>query len=101
MNESIKNKVLEIMALAVEFNSAETKTELTDDKPTFFVDFSGHICALEVNIHPEGWSRDKIGKAKYLETYLDKYNTEENLDSILSEMKKTISDWVNKNNENA
>ena len=96
MNESIKNKVLEIMALAVEFNNTETTTELTDDKPTFFVDFSGHICELEVHIHPEGWSRDKIDKVKYLETYLDKYNAEENLDNILNEMKNTISDWENR-----
>lgn len=101
MNERIKNKVLEIMALAVEFNNTATKTELTDDKPTFFVNFSGHICELEVNIHPEGWSRDKTDKTKYLETYLDKYNAEENLDSILSEMKNTISNWENKNNESA
>ena len=93
MNESIKNKVLEIMALAVEFNNTETKTELTDDKPTFFVEFSGHTCGLNVNIHLKGWSRDKMNKVKYFETYLDNYNTEENLDNILSEMKKAISDW--------
>ena len=101
MNESIKNKVLEIMALAVEFNNTATKTELTGDKPTFFVYFSGHVCLLHVHVYPEGWSEDKIGKVKCLETYLDKYNAEENLDNILNEMKKAISDWENKNNENA
>lgn len=101
MNESIKNKVLEIMALAVEFNNTETKTELTDDKPTFFVNFSGHTCEIEVDIHPEGWSSDKMNKVRYLEAYLDKYNTEENLDNILIKMKNTISDWENRKNENA
>ena len=93
MNERIKNKVLEIMALAVEFNNTETKIELTDDKPTFFVEFSGHTCELDVNIYLEGWGDNKMNKVKYMETYLDKYNTEENLDNILNEMKKAISDW--------
>lgn len=93
MNERIKNKVLEIIALAVEFNNTETKTELTDDKPTFFVKFSGHVCLLHIHMYPEGWSEHKIGKVKCLETYLDEYNAEENLDNILNEMKNAISDW--------
>ena len=101
MNESVKNKVLEIMALAVEFNNTATKTELTDNKPTFFVDFSGHTCEFAVHIYPEGWSNNKMNKVKSLVTYLDKYNAEEKLDSTLITMKKTISDWENKNNENA
>lgn len=34
MKKSIKEKVLEIMALALEFNGKPTKQELTGNKPT-------------------------------------------------------------------
>ena len=100
MNENIKNKVLEIMALAVDFNSTQTKKILTKDKPTIFVEFCGHTCQLDVSVCPTGWDGDCIKKDKY-SVYLDEDGAEIRLDKMLAAMKKAISDWENKKNENA
>lgn len=51
MTEKVKSKVLEIMALALEFNGKPTKQECTGNKPTIFVDFAGHVCELDVGIY--------------------------------------------------
>lgn len=54
---TIQEKVLKIMQLALEINDTPTKQETTGDKPTVFVDFSGHVCTLSVQIHSHGWNR--------------------------------------------
>lgn len=54
MTKKVKSKVLEIMALALEFNGRSTKCECTGSKPTIFVNFSGHTCELDVNIYTQG-----------------------------------------------
>ena len=55
MTKEIIQKVSEIMELAVNFNSSATMQELTDDKPTFFVVFSGLICGFEVRTNINGY----------------------------------------------
>ena len=59
MTEKVKSKVLEIMALALEFNCKPTKQECTGNKPTIFVDFAGHVCELDVGIYMELFSQQR------------------------------------------
>lgn len=99
MNESIKNKVLEIMALAVDFNHTQTNITLTKDKPTIFVEFYGHTCQLDVSVCPRGWDGTCIKKDKY-SVYLDSDGAEIGLNKMLELTKRAISDWENRQNEN-
>ena len=54
MTKKVKSKVLEIMALALEFNGRSTKCEWTVSKPTIYFNFIVHTCELDVNICTQG-----------------------------------------------
>lgn len=58
ITESVRKKVLEIMELAMLINDSPTKQRLTGEKPTVFIEFSGHCCSLDVKIYPKGWKAD-------------------------------------------
>lgn len=91
MKKSIKEKVLEIMALALEFNSKPTKQELTGNKPTIFVDFAGHVCELDVGIYVDGWSFSADKEVKYM--YLDRPSAAKELDRTLTDLKTIIAKY--------
>jgi len=46
---------LEIIKRAMMYNRVPTERATTGDKPTFFVWFSGHVNALDLQIQPIGW----------------------------------------------
>ena len=102
MTKEITQRVLEIMELAVSFNSDETRQEITDNKPTFFVVFSGHICGLEVRASVNGYPESPViylsGKgvtSHYEVTILGdaEKQTLQDLDTVLAEMHRIISEW--------
>ena len=102
MTKEIIQKVSEIMELAVNFNSSATMQELTDDKPTFFVVFSGLICGFEVRTNINGYPKSPVvylsGKGVtrgYETTYLDgaEKQTLQDLDTVLAEMRRIINEW--------
>lgn len=102
MTNEITQRVLEIMKLAVTFNDGETRQELTDSKPTFFVEFYGHICGLEVRANINGYpespviylSRKGVTRG-YEATFLDgaEKQTLQDLDTVLAEMRRIINEW--------
>lgn len=102
MTNEIKQRVLEIMELAVNFNSSETRQELTDSKPTFFVEFYGHICGLEVRANINGYPEPPViylssegVTNRYEVTILDGAEKQplQGLDTVLAEMRRIINDW--------
>lgn len=101
MTKEITQRVLEIMELAVTFNDSETRQELTDSKPTFFVEFYGHICGLEVRANINGYPESPVylsskGVTKgYETTFLDgaEKQTLQDLDTVLAEMRRIINEW--------
>lgn len=102
MTNEITQRVLEIMELAVNFNSSETRQELTDGKPTFFVEFYGHICSLEVRAYVNGYPESPAiylsgeGVTNHYEvTFLDgaEKQTLHALDTVLAEMHRIINEW--------
>ena len=102
MTKEITQRVLEIMELAVSFNSGETTQEFTGNKPTFFVVFSGHICGLEVRASVNGYPESPViylsGKGatnRYEVTILGdaEKQTLQDLDAVLAEMRRIISEW--------
>lgn len=97
MDKKIKEKVLKIMALALEFNNTRTQKKCTGDKPTVWVEFSGHTCQLDVHISHEGWNGfAEIETQMYI--YLDNNkNAEVELDAAFETLERVIMDWEVKN----
>lgn len=52
---SLNRKSQLILGLAMKINNTPTKQEVTGDKPTVFVWFSGHVNELQVWIYSKGW----------------------------------------------
>lgn len=102
MTKEIIQKVSEIVELAVNFNSSEARQELTGNKPTFFVVFSGHICSLAVRAYVNGYPEETViylsrkGVTRgYEATFLDgaEKQTLQDLDTVLAEMRRIINEW--------
>ena len=91
MKKSINEKVLEIMAVALEFNGKPTKQELTGNKPTIFVDFAGHVCELDVGIYMDGWSSSANKDVKQM--YLDSPSVAKELETTLTDLKTIIAKY--------
>ncbi len=101
MKKSIKEKVLEIMTLALEFNGRSTKCECTGSKPTIFVNFSGNTCELDVNICTQGWTfhntnAREIRDIIYLD--LDRTSTLKELNKTLKTLKAVIAEYEEREN---
>ena len=79
--DKYRDKVLTIVALAMEA-SATTKADV-------FVRYSGHIDALDVDIHPNGWRKD------YQESEVKRYEMHPQIhtdESIVKALDEAISD---------
>lgn len=51
MSEQVKDKVLALMKLALEYNRNSTEQKLSEDRPRFFVEFFPHTCELVVGVY--------------------------------------------------
>ena len=47
--------VKQIFSLALAINANKTKQSITGNKPTVFVNFSGHVAGVDVSIYRNGW----------------------------------------------
>lgn len=103
MTNEIKQRVLEIMELAVTFNGSETRQEITGNKPTFFVEFYGHTCTLEVRARVKGYCVGSSNiyltgegvTSRYEVTILGDAEKQplQDLDTVLAEMRRIINEW--------
>ena len=88
MNEQRRKQVLKILELATKINSKSTRRELTGNKPTVCVSFSGISCTLDVCIYVGGWlagvSSDLVWFF-FLDKELDE-ESDEQLDDCLSKL---------------
>ncbi len=66
-------KVSEIFQLCIEINDFENRQRsITGSKPTVFLNFSGHVAALDIQVFEGGWEEQKEGNKKFC-IYLDNY----------------------------
>jgi hypothetical protein len=108
MTDAIRKKVLRIMELAMLLNPADTTQEDTGDKPTVFVDFSGHCCLLEGRIYQNGWSTRLCPcgsgaefKRQEPEHYRITLNRDlDGLDKFISDLEALYAEWKDKAPEN-
>jgi hypothetical protein len=71
--------VKRIFDLALAINPNDTKQGKTGKKPTVFVKFSGHVAAVDVEIHLKGWDSGACAEDESLDVirytiYLDDEN---------------------------
>lgn len=97
MDKKIKTKVLKIMALALEFNNTRTQNKYTGNKPTVWVEFSGHTCQLDVHISHEGWNEFAETEPRMCIYLDDNKNAEVELDAAFETLERVIMDWEGKN----
>lgn len=101
MNEKTRNKALKVLELAMLINSGKTRRDLTGEKPTVFVYFSGHCCYLDVQIYLNGWERcepysrkDRKDIDKVID--LSDETEEKTLDEVIDILQKLYSEWEGK-----
>ena len=94
MSTSIMDKIIRIMKLAVLINPVSTSKELTGDKPTVFVSFSGHCTYFGITVHPEGWEPDYDINAgvEYYEAYLEDDDAKKALDKAIERLEGIYRD---------
>ena len=93
MSSEIMVKVLRVMGLALQLNPEKTEHNITGNKPTVFVTFSGHIASLEVKIYQSGWGeeRESTTYRMYFEEEWD--NSENTLDRVIEALEKLVKEW--------
>lgn len=58
--------VCELMGLCLKINGLGARSqEVTGDKPTVFVQYSGHVSAISIDIHSKGWCSGVYADKKY------------------------------------
>ena len=98
MTDKIKSKVLKIVELAMLLNPTITQRGVTGDKPTVFVEFSGHCCDLDVQIHLNGWDwcepycRENI----HINIDFSDEKQEKKIDEAIDILQKLYNEWEEK-----
>ncbi len=86
-----------ILSSAMRYNALPTRKMYTENKPTFFVEFSGHTGTLHVTIYATGWDEDKKADYRYYVDLNASNGTEKNvaqeLNEILETMERVYHKW--------
>lgn len=98
--KALPQKFLRIMDLAMRLNSACTESAATGDKPTVFVEFSGHVCQAVVRVYSRGWTEDEAADI-YCECHLDDgveytstaYKTNLSVDQMIDYLQSMVDTW--------
>ena len=110
MECKVRDTVLRILERAMHYNNTKTKKEATGDKPTFFVEFSGHTAQLDVGIEVNGYDSETDFKHRNIINYTvylteneygrtsDKIQNQ--LVAILKRMEEVYTAWYEKEHEN-
>lgn len=96
MQKRIKEKMLRVLDLVLTLNPEETDREITGEKPTVFVNFSGHVGLFETHIHSQGWGDTPYDNPDYSWKFYLTENPEiiENrLDRIIEILGSYVERW--------
>lgn len=104
MTAEVRRLALKIFETALMYNSTSTEQEYTGEKPTFFVNFSGHCATLEVQCYPNGYDKHSLFfyvGGNVLHLLCESENRSENdiinaLETILEEMDDIYKHWQKK-----
>ena len=92
MNEQRRKKALKILELATIINDKATRKELTGNKPTVCVSFSGISCTLDVYMYVGGWLAGASSDLVWF-VFLDNKEADRQLDDCLSKLTELCEKW--------
>jgi hypothetical protein len=87
------------MELALLLNPTDTQTRTTGNKPTVFVNYSGHCTLFDVRIYLNGWKSDRRSDIYYSVWIGHGYEPKE-LDECISKLETLYTKWKDKAPEN-
>lgn len=91
INDGFQVAAIMILSRAMRYNNMPTKTEHTGNKPTFFVEYSGHTASLHVSIYPNGWAaEDDVEYYSYIVDLCASNDTEQKVSDTLNEIIETM-----------
>ena len=90
INEGFQRAVIAILSRAMRYNDTPTKTEHTGNKPTFFVEYSGHTASLYVRIYPNGWAAGNDAEYSYIVDLCASNGTDQEVSDTLNEIIETM-----------
>ena len=97
IDKIVRTKVRLIINLAMMVDDSPTTHRKTGDKPTVFVNFSGHTCGLIVAVCEKGWDREPPYNETNFEmvVYLNNESSEviKSLDIIIEKLNDIYKKW--------
>lgn len=82
----VLEKIGKVIEMAAQLNPSSTSRDITGEKPTIFVEFSGHVSLFAVRIHFYGWGDAPYDEPDYSWKIFideDQENVEKQLDDII------------------
>lgn len=100
IDPKVRRLAARIMKLQMRYNPTSTKRELTGNKPTFDIEYSGIHAMLFVTVYPKGYIKnypiDEIF-SKWISLNTGKSERIiQDLNHVLMYMKKVYADWYQK-----
>lgn len=97
----IREMVHEIVDRFLDYNPSATEVDKTGDKPTFYINLSGHICAIDVRCNTKGYKyQDRVSESVYLTPLpgvaLNNERTLNQLRNVLVRMDEIYNNWEEK-----
>ena len=91
ITNEVRRLVHHIVDKMLDYNNTPTKQEFTGDKPTFFVELSGHIGNISVDCHTGGYVANGDFEHCGKETEKDILA---NLNRVLADMEYYYDSWL-------
>ena len=97
MAPEIREKIQNIVEMALQLNGSSTTRKLTENKPTIFFEYSGHCAMFVVSIFNNGWEDIKPYNlpSKIWRLYLDVDN-EKYIIATLEEIENKLAEFTDK-----
>lgn len=89
----VSEKIGKVIEMATQLNLSPTSRDITGDKPTIFVMFSGHVSLLQVQVHYFGWGDAPYDEPDYswdIYIYEDQENVKKQLDDIIHMLEQLV-----------
>lgn len=89
----VSEKIGKVIEMAAQLNPSQTSRDITGDKPTIFVMFSGHVSLLQVQVHYFGWGDAPYDEPDYSwNVYIDEdqENVKKQLDDIIDILEQLV-----------
>ena len=86
-----RQQICEALDLCLQINGIQTsKRELTEDHPTVFLNFSGHVALVEAQVYRSGWGYENAVDRDSVEAYITRPDELREMIGQLKQLKKDL-----------